>query len=688
MAPADAPISSPTRDLADRAVELRAVVAHHFERYHADNAPEIPDSDYDLLVAELRSLEAEYPELSAPNSPSQWVGSPARTTFGSVEHRVPMQSLENAFDIDELWAWSERVVRRLGDETSDPAWTCELKFDGLAVSLRYEAGVLVQAATRGDGRVGEDVTANVATIADVPRSLGEGAPSVLEVRGEVYLGLSAFDALNTLRSETSQAIFANPRNTAAGSLRQKDPEVTATRRLSFWAYQTGEVVDGPPLTGHRETLTWLAGLGFPVNDRVERFDDFDEVVAFVLANGAARHDLDYEIDGVVVKVDNLDLQEQLGSTARAPRWAVAYKLPPEERTTRLIDIEVSIGPGGQATPFARLEPVFVGGSTVATATLHNADQAAAKDVRPGDLVVVRKAGDVIPEVVGPVLTERPTGLAAWTFPVECPACGGPLVRPDGEAATFCADYQCPRQVRGRIQHFVSRGAMDIEGFGEQRVDLFVSEGLVRDAADVFSLDYDSIEAMGGFGETSVANLRVAVEMARTRPLGRLLFALRIPHVGSTVADLLAAAFGDLDGLLAAEVADIEAVSGVGPVIAASVRSWLDNERNDELLSRLRASGVDPEAEVSLGADSGAPAQTLAGLSIVITGTLTGYNRDEARAMITAHGGKSSGSVSTKTSALVAGRGSGSKLARAEELGVPVLDEIGFERLLTTGRLPG
>ncbi len=686
MAPADAPTGSPAGGPADRAAELRALVAHHFDRYHADNAPEIPDADYDLLVAELRALEAEYPELADRNSPSRWVGSPGRTTFDEVEHRVPMQSLDNAFDIDELRAWSERVVRRLGDDFPDPAWTCELKFDGLAVSLRYEDGVLVQAATRGDGRVGEDVTANVATIADVPRSLGDGVPPVLEVRGEVYLGIAAFDALNALRTEAGQATFANPRNTAAGSLRQKDPEVTAARHLSFWVYQTGEVVDGPPLVSHRETLAWLAGLGLPVNDQVERLDDFDQVVDFVAAAGATRHDLDYEIDGVVVKVDDLALQERLGSTARAPRWAVAYKLPPEERTTHLIDIEVSIGPGGQATPFARLEPVFVGGSTVTTATLHNADQAAGKDVRPGDLVVVRKAGDVIPEVVGPVLAERPVGLAAWTFPTECPACGGPLVRPEGEAATFCTDYQCPRQVRGRIQHFASRGAMDIEGFGEQRVDLFVTEGLVGDVADVFSLDYDRITAMEGFGETSVANLRAAVDTARTRPLGRLLFALRIPHVGSTVAYLLAVAFGDLEGLRAAEMADIEAVAGVGPVIAASLRDWLGDERNGALLSRLRVAGVDPVAEARQG--PGAPAQTLAGLSIVVTGTLTGYSRDEARAAITAHGGNSPGAVSTKTSALVVGKGGGSKSARAEELGVPVLDEEGFERLLATGRLPG
>ncbi|MEE2767842.1 MAG: NAD-dependent DNA ligase LigA [Actinomycetota bacterium] len=685
MAPSDAPNGSLAGGPAARLAELRALVAYHFNRYHADDAPEIPDSDYDVLVTELRSLEAEYPDLVVPDSPSQWVGSPGRATFGEVKHRVPMQSLDNAFDIEELRAWSDRVVRRLDTDSSDLAWTCELKFDGLAVSLRYEHGSLTQAATRGNGQVGEDVTANVATINDVPGALGEDIPPVLEVRGEVYLGLAEFRALNVARSEAGHATFANPRNTAAGSLRQKDPAVTKLRNLSFWAYQIGEIVGGPPLAGHRETLAWLASLGFPVNSRVERFENFDEVLAFVDTAGSLRHDLDYEIDGVVVKVDDLALQQLLGSTSRAPRWAVAYKLPPEERTTLLLDIEVSIGPGGQATPFARLEPVVVRGSTVATATLHNADQAATKDVRPGDLVVVRKAGDVIPEVVGPVLAERPRGLVAWTFPTECPACGGPLVRPEGEAATFCTDHQCPRQVRGRIEHFASRGAMDIEGFGEQRVDLFVTEGLIRDAADLFLLDYERIAGMDGFGNTSVSNLRVAVDVARTRPLGRLLFGLRIPHVGSTVADLLAGAFGDLNRLMEVKVAEIEAVPSIGPVIAASVRDWLSQEGNKALLSRLQAAGVDPVADTATGSPEAD--QTLVGLSIVITGTLEGYSREEARAAISSRGGKSPGGVSAKTSAVVAGSGGGSKLAQADELGVPVIDEEAFTTLLATGRLP-
>ena len=670
---------------AARIDELRALVDHHDQRYHVDDAPEIPDADYDALLAELRALEAEHPDLVTPDSPTQRAGATGRSTFAEVAHRVPMRSLDNAFDVDELRAWTERVLRRLGDDAPPVAWACELKFDGLAVSLRYEDGVLVQAATRGDGRVGEDVTANVRTIDDVPDRLADGAPPVVEVRGEVYMGLTAFAELNAAQEQAGEKVYVNPRNTAAGSLRQKDAAVTATRDLSFWAYQLGEVVDGPEQASHLGTLAWLDALGLPVDAHRARFDDVEDVVAHVAAVEAARHDLDYEIDGVVVKVDDLALQDELGFTARAPRWAIAYKLPPEERTTRLLEIEVSIGPGGQATPFARLEPVFVGGSTVAAATLHNADQVAAKDVRPGDVVVVRKAGDVIPEVLRHVPSERPDGSVSWTFPTECPACGGPLVRPEGEAATFCANHACPRQVRGRIEHFASRGAMDIEGFGEQRVDLFVSEGLLADVAGVFALDYDRIAAWDGFGETSVENLRRAVDAARDRPLGRLLFGLRIPHVGTTVADLLASAFGHLDRLQAATVEEIEAVEGLGPIIAASLHGWLREERNADLLDRLRAAGVCLEAPDA--GEAGDVEPVLAGLSIVVTGTLSAMSRDEAKAAIVARGGKSPGSVSAKTTALVAGEGGGSKLAKAEDLGVPVLDEAAFDHLLATGELP-
>ena len=677
-------------DVESRIDELRVLVGFHFDRYHDEDDPQIPDADYDALVVELRTLEAEYPNLATEDSPALLVGSAGRSTFDEVIHRVPLRSLDNAFDVGELRAWSERVHRRLGDQLGVDEvldWVCELKFDGLAVSLRYEDGHLVQAATRGDGRVGEDVTANVRTIGDVPDRLSDNAPTVLEVRGEVYMGLSAFDALNAAQVAAGEKAYVNPRNTAAGSLRQKDPAVTATRDLSFWAYQLGEVVGGPELGSHGDTLAWLATLGLPVSGLMERFGDFDDVVAHIDRVAASRHDLDYEIDGVVVKVDDLGLQDRLGFTARAPRWAVAFKFPPEERTTRLLDIEVSIGPGGQATPFARLEPVFVGGSTVAAATLHNADQVRGKDVRPGDVVVVRKAGDVIPEVVRPVLAERPRGLPAWTFPTSCPECGEPLSRAEGEAATFCTNHACPGQVRGRIEHFASRGAMDIEGFGEQRVDLFVGEGLLDDVAGVFTLDYDRIAAMDGFGEISVGNLRRAVEYSRARPLGRLLFGLRIPHVGTTVADLVASAFGDLDGLEAASLEDLEAVDGLGPIIATSVHGWLRQASNGDLLARLRTAGVNLVADVGPAGDADVP-RVLVGMSVVITGTLEGFSRDEAKAAIVARGGRSPGSVSAKTTAVVAGDGGGSKAARAGDLGVPILDEAAFVGLLATGELPG
>ncbi len=666
-----------------RIEELRDLIHHHDRRYHVDDAPEIPDADYDALLSELRVLEAEHPGLITPDSPTQRAGAPGRATFAEVRHRVPMRSLDNAFNFDELRAWTDRVLKRLDDSVAPVTWACELKFDGLAVSLRYEDGLLVQAATRGDGQVGEDVTANVRTIGDVPDRLFDGAPAVVEVRGEVYMGLKSFADLNAVQEAAGAKPYVNPRNTAAGSLRQKDASVTATRDLSFWAYQLGEVVGGPQQVSHLETLEWLESLGLPVDVHRVHFDSVDDLVAHVATVESARHDLDYEIDGVVVKVDDLSMQDRLGFTARAPRWAVAYKLPPEERTTRLLDIEVSIGPGGQATPFARLEPVFVGGSTVTAATLHNADQVAAKDVRPGDLVVVRKAGDVIPEVLRPVPPARPPDSVPWEFPSECPACGSPLIRPDGESATFCTNHACPRQVRGRIEHFASRGAMDIEGFGEQRVDLFVSEGLLADVAGLFDLDYERIAGWNGFGETSVTNLRRAVEAARARPLGRLLFGLRIPHVGTTVADMLSLEFGHLDRLLEASVEDLEAVEGLGPIIAASVHGWLREPRNIELLERLRAAGVCleiPHADVDID-------QVLVGMSIVVTGSLSNRSRDEAKAAIAARGGKSPGSVSAKTTALVAGERGGSKLEKAEGMGIPVLDETAFEHLLATGELP-
>jgi DNA ligase (NAD+) len=679
--------SEPTASEGDVAVaaarveELRALVRYHNRRYHELDEPEIPDADYDRLVRELAALEEAHPDLRTEDSPTQLVGGAPSGAFAEVVHRVPMMSLDNVFDVAELRSWAERVERRLGRPV--PAYACELKYDGLAISLRYEDGHLVQAATRGNGRVGEDVTANVRTIADVPHRL-TGAPPVVEVRGEVHLRVSAFRALNAAQEAAGLKRYANPRNTAAGSLRQKDPSVTATRGLSFWCYGVGEVVGGPPLDSHAAVLAWLGTLGLPVNEATSRVATVAEVEAYVVAAEAHRHDRDYETDGVVVKVDDVALQAELGVTSKAPRWAIAYKLPPEEQATRLIGIMVSIGPSGQATPFARLEPVFVGGSTVTTATLHNEDQVRLKDVRPGDTVIVRKAGDVIPEVVGPVLADRPDGLPPWEFPRDCPVCGEALVRGEGIAATMCVNMECPRQVRGRIEHFVSRGAMDIEHLGEQRVDLFVSEGLLTDIGDLYTLDLDRVRALEGFGEVSVRNLAQAIDASRSRPLANLLFGMRIPHVGAAVAELLATGFGHLDALASAAPEEIERVEGLGPIIARSVHAFFRRPHNLEVIEKLRAAGVNFEGPV---VDRTAP-QVLEGRTVVVTGALDAFTREEAEAAIKARGGKSPGSVSKKTTALVVGADPGaSKLGRAEELGVPVLDEAGFVHLLETGELP-
>jgi DNA ligase (NAD+) len=678
--------SAPDTDPVARIAVLRDEVRFHLERYHRDDAPVISDADYDELIGELRRLEAEHPELVTPDSPTQTVGAPVSTLFAPVAHRQRMLSLDNAFSIDEITDWAARLDRRLEGETGIDAYVCELKFDGLAVSIRYENGELVQAATRGDGRTGEDVTHNIRTIGEIPRLFsppaGTPVPEVLEVRGEVYLRLSSFDALNEAQIAAGNNAYVNPRNAAAGSLRQKDPSITAQRNLSFWSYQLGELIRGPELDSHHATLEYLRSLGLPVNEHARLVSNgIDGVVAFIEEFEARRHDLDYEFDGIVIKVDSLSVQRELGMTSRAPRWAIAYKLPPEERTTKLLDIFVSIGAGGSATPFAHLEPVFVGGVTVTNATLHNEDQVRVKDVRPGDTVIVRRAGEVIPEVVGPVLADRPEGLPVWEFPRECPVCGVPLVRPEGEARTRCTNYDCPRQVRGRIEHFAQRTAMDIEHLGEQRIDQFVTMGLLADPGDLYSFDFDALRDLEGYGETSIDNLAAAIEASKTRPLANLVFGLRIPHVGGTIAELLALSFGHLDAIAGADLDALAEVDGIGPIVAEAVHTWFRTPRNVEVIQKLRAAGVNfagPEVDQS--------AQTLAGMSIVVTGSLARFTRDEVQALIKAHGGKSPGSVSKNTSALLAGEGGGSKRTKAEELGVPIIDEDDFARLVDTGRL--
>jgi DNA ligase (NAD+) len=676
-------------DPALRVDELRAQIAYHNERYYTLDDPEISDADYDALVRELRRLEEDHPDLAADDSPSGQVGSAISAAFAPVTHRVPMMSLDNAMDAEELRAWADRVVKGL--DGAVPTFVCELKFDGLAISLRYENGRFVQAATRGDGRVGEDVTANVATIDDVPDELPPGAPMVVEVRGEVYMTRSSFEQLNERAAAAGEKTFVNPRNSAAGSLRQKDPAITASRNLSFFGYQLGEVIGGPELASHVAMLEFAAGLGFAVDEHVRTFTTIDEVAAHCLHWQEHRHDLDYEIDGVVIKLDDTAQRERLGVTSRAPRWAIAYKFPPEERTTLLRDIMVSVGRTGRATPFAVLEPVFVGGSTVGMATLHNQDQVALKDVRPGDTVVVRKAGDVIPEVVGPVLSLRPKNSTPWAFPTECPRCGNPLVRPEGEADTRCVAPDCPAQRDQKIAYFASRGGMDIEGLGEQMVEKLTAAGLVRDPADLYSLSVEQLVELDRVGPTSARNLVTEIDKSKQRPLPKLLTALGVRHLGPAASLALTNEFHTLDAITSKSVEELAAVEGVGDVIATTIVSWFGQDVNRAYIDRLRAAGVnfgDPAAAEAAAAARAATPQTLDGKTVVVTGTLADYTREQAEEAITSRGGKSPGSVSKKTLALVVGESPGaSKLTKAESLGVPILDQAGFEHLLATGELP-
>ncbi len=701
-------------DLAARAAELRELVEYHNERYHALDAPEIPDADFDALVRELRQIETDHPELATGDSPTRQVGSAPPGLFDEVRHRVPMMSLDNAFTEAELDAWADRLRRLLPDvDLESLDFSCEPKVDGVAMSLTYVDGRLTQAATRGDGVVGEDVTANVATVRDVPKRLRPSAgpyPHHLEVRGEIYMPTADFAAMNERQLAAGERTFVNPRNSAAGSLRQKDPAVTATRPLAFWAYQIGEVdgvaPEGAPGAGgggapwvrrrQSEALADLARAGLPVSPDALTLRGMGAVVGRCRELAEHRHDLPYEVDGVVVKVDDLDLHDRLGSTSRAPRWAIAFKFPPEERTTTLEHIEVSIGRTGRATPFAVLKPVFVGGSTVGLATLHNEDQVRLKDVRPGDLVIVRKAGDVIPEIVGPALHvpgAPKRRRARWKFPTVCPSCGAPLVRLEGEADTYCTNIDCPAQRVQRIVHFASRSAMDIEGLGDQRVVQLVGAGLLGDPADLYTLSAERFEGLEGYGAVSVANLLAAIEASKARPLSRLLVALGIRHLGPTGARSLARAMGSMQGLLAATTESLAAVDGVGPVIADAVSEFLANPANRGVLDRLAAAGLnlnEPGAAAGTpsGPDGAAAPQTLAGKSVVVTGTLAGYTREEAQEAIVARGGKSPGTVSARTTAVVVGESPGAaKLTKAETLGVPVVDGDRFEELLSTGEVP-
>ena len=666
-------------DPAGRTKELKEQLRHHSHLYYVLDDPTVSDAEYDALLRELVALEDEHPDLVTSDSPTQRVGAAPSNLFATVTHRQRLFSLDNAESPQDMEAWQARLERQL--ERAPSAYVCELKIDGLAVSLTYEGGELTQAATRGDGINGEDITANVRAIQSIPLRLSGDAPELMEVRGEIYMPLSSFDDLNARQAEAGERLFTNARNAAAGSVRQKNPTITAERNLSVWIYQLGHVEGGPDLDGHSATLEYLRALGLRVNPATRVVDNLAAVNAYIGETEKNRNSLPYQTDGVVIKVDAFSEQDALGFTAKAPRWAIAYKFPPEEQITRLNGIQINIGRTGAATPFAVLEPVFVGGANVGMATLHNEEELQRKDVRIGDFVVVRRAGDVIPEVVGPVVARRTGDEQVWHMPSHCPFCGNKIIRPEGEKVARCTGgLTCSSRVREWLFHFAGRGAMDIEGMGYKTVDLLLSKGLIESPADIFFLAPDDLLQFEGWGEISVNNLMDAIDQARDRPVAKLLVGLGIRHVGGTVARLLARRFRDLRNLFEAEVDAIADIEGVGPIIAESVAEWGADDVNRALIGRLGEGGVrlvDPEPETLVS-------DILAGVMVVITGTLSGMSRDAAKAAVEDRGGKVTSSVSGKTTALVAGESPGSKLAKAEGLGVPVLDEETFVRLLNEG----
>jgi DNA ligase (NAD+) len=658
-----------------RVEEVRDLINFHDYRYHVLDDPEVSDAEYDELMRELRAIEEEFPEFITADSPTQRVGGQPSELFAPARHRTPMLSLDNAFSWEELNAWGKRVERALGRQAD---FVCELKIDGVAVALTYEDGVYARGATRGDGVIGDDITANIRTIRVVPvRLRGSGHPSALEVRGEVYLPVKAFEKLNDELTEKGQRPFANPRNAAAGSLRQKDPQITASRPLRLWCYGVG-FSPGRRFGRHSEALDYLKESGLPVPPTTEKLESLEEVFAFCERWQGHRHDIDYEIDGVVVKVDQIALQEELGATSHAPRWAIAYKFPPEERTTLLNKIMVHTGRTGVVTPFAMLEPVFVGGVTVTTATLHNEDEVERKDVREGDTVIVRRAGDVIPEVVGPVPSKRPKGARPWRFPKRCTSCGTELVRREGEAYWRCPNRRgCPSQNIEWLFHFASRGAMDIEHLGYKTGMALMDRGWVKDPADIYSLTEEHLAQLPGFKEKSISNLLRSIEASKDRPLWRLLVALSIPHVGSHVAQVLAEAFPSIDALQKSSVEGLEAVEEIGPIVARAVHDWFQDPANRKLLDKLRRAGIrmadKPKKRKAKG--------PLTGTTIVLTGGLESMSREEASKAAEEAGARVASSVSKKTDFVVVGTDPGTKFEKAQSLGVETVDEKVFLKRL-------
>ncbi|HWR37900.1 MAG TPA: NAD-dependent DNA ligase LigA [Patescibacteria group bacterium] len=665
-----------SRAVQEKIAALRRDLHHHNHRYYVLDAPEISDVVFDQMLRRLQELEAAYPEWITPDSPTQRVGGVAAAGFDRVAHRAPMLSLGNAFSPEELKTFHSRVIAGLNDEP--PEYVVELKIDGLAVNLIYEQGLLMQAATRGDGEYGENVTTNVRTIRSVPQVLfdtGEPAPELLEVRGEIYLPRQAFDRLNLVRSESGEPLFANPRNAAAGSLRQLDPAVTRQRALDIFVYGLG-ARQGREYATHSEMLTALAELGFKTNNQWRVFDNIDAVIDYCGSWAEKRFQLPYDIDGLVIKVNSLAAQERLGMTAKEPRWAIAYKFPAEQATTKVEDIFTGVGRTGVLTPTAILTPVRLAGSVVSRATLHNADYIEEKDIRIGDTVVIHKAGEIIPEVLSVVLVERPADAVPFQMPENCPECGNGVVREAGEAAYRCLNPACPAQAREGMVHFVSRNAMNIDGLGPAVLQTLLAAGMVRDAADLYQLKAEDLAGLERLGEKSAQNIVAAIAASREAGLGRLLFGLGIRHVGAKVAAVLAEAFGDVDLLARATTEELTALEEIGPKIAESIQGYFADPEHLLLVSRLQSLGVKTREEKK----TVNVLSPLNGKTLVITGTLS-RPRPEWEALIQKQGGKTSSSVSKKTDYLLAGTEAGSKLDKARQLGVTILDEAGFLALL-------
>ena len=673
----------PPDTIRKRAVELREQIAYHNYRYYILDDPEIPDSEWDRLLQELQGLEHDYPSLVTADSPTQRVGASPADEFAEIRHRVPMLSLDNAFSDEDLRAFDRRVRERLGVD-GPVEYSAEPKLDGLAISVIFEHGVFVKAATRGDGTTGEDVTANVRTIRSLPLHLRGNAPALLEARGEVYMPVSGFERLNADAVKRGEKTFANPRNAAAGSLRQLDPRVTAQRPLDIFFYAIGALEGLELPETHSAMLELLRTLGLRVSAEIRRVAGADGCLAYYADIGRRRMALPYQIDGVVYKVDSLPAQRQLGFLSRAPRWAIAHKFPAEEAVTVVRDVEFQVGRTGALTPVARLEPVFVGGVTVSNATLHNMDEIARKDVRLGDTVVVRRAGDVIPEVARVLLERRPAAARAVVLPRACPVCASPVERDADAAVARCTGgYRCSAQRKERLRHFAARRALDIEGVGEKLIDQLVDARLVESPADLYRLDVPTLAALDRMGQKSAENVVAAIERSKNTTLGRFLFGLGIPDVGEATAASLARQFGSIESLLAADLASVQQTPDVGPVIAAHVVDFFADATNRELISRLRSDGVHWPESTPVRADS----QPLGGLTFVLTGTLESMGREEAEDALRALGAKASGSVSKKTSYLVAGAEAGSKLRKAQELGVRVIDETTLLQILAERRPP-